>query len=637
MKKVRKIVIHHLSDIHFGKFQELRMESPVLGERACTRITKPFADCYIDLLKKCTDEDRPHFVVISGDIASVGDKKELIEGVDFCRRITDALGEKQEDKVILVPGNHDTNWNASRLEARIKLFKDLFENYPTPFSPPSKKGVCYYKEFNVIFWAINSVKLSGAENKAIGSEIDKLKGLIKTSYDANKIGQVIADIKELNRIDPGSIDLNDLDSYEAEYKGLTKKHGEKVLANSIKCAILHHPVSSMLGEEAKPFSNLINGGKLKSFLQSKGFDIVLHGHGHEHGVFYEDLHINSEQQGIHVIAAGSLAGKGVANKSFNRITVYKNKERFAGEIERLSLTAESSFEPFPIGRFYRKNASIDKLILKYPEVFIKHHKADQLLLQKIDDEIAQILSMHRYNEGYVKVWMQDYEKYIKECSRAFAVDIQGIKAWKTPLFYYYLSLQFYRNIHNVVKNESGKKLTFSHSICKAINCANKNAKKSKLTYEQEPMFANSEVGIPTFEMARIIIWKKSALINPDAKAFIDLHDYFQIPLFYLDGGKLRHVRNHWNKVEYIIFQNDPSDRSKTKGLWIEPSNDELMKWDENVESGQIYLKRSGGSKSIGYPSEDFEELLKRKNIMFARDAYELIKEKGTLNNNGAGS
>ena len=121
----KHIIIHHLSDIHFGEYQKLLLKIP---RRLSEKIGGTYAKHYINYLKCLPENDRPHFIVISGDLASVGNSSELRKAANFCKNIVRFIASdkkfKQEERLIVVPGNHDTCWEESRIRFRISNFKE---------------------------------------------------------------------------------------------------------------------------------------------------------------------------------------------------------------------------------------------------------------------------------------------------------------------------------------------------------------------------------------------------------------------------------------------------------------------------------------------------------------------------------
>ncbi len=75
-------------------------------------------NCFIqDLNNYCQANGKFDFLLVSGDIASKGDKKEYEKAFNFFENVCEAAHCSLQD-VYIIPGNHDKNFNAERVDLR---------------------------------------------------------------------------------------------------------------------------------------------------------------------------------------------------------------------------------------------------------------------------------------------------------------------------------------------------------------------------------------------------------------------------------------------------------------------------------------------------------------------------------------
>ena len=93
-----EIGILHLTDIHFTEQSDL--------DSKITSLCKVFSNDFAEISKS--------YLVISGDIANTGEKKEYEKAQKFINKIQTYVSKSLENleiKIILVPGNHDCNFD----------------------------------------------------------------------------------------------------------------------------------------------------------------------------------------------------------------------------------------------------------------------------------------------------------------------------------------------------------------------------------------------------------------------------------------------------------------------------------------------------------------------------------------------
>ena len=124
-----KILIVHLSDIH------LKSENnPCLSRQE--QICKSFQNIALGV-------DRV-FVVVTGDIASSGSREEYSNAMLLFNHIKNTIEKysKKEVKFIIVPGNHDCQFEIEKKEIREILVKDIQKNQPVDVKPSIIEQCC---------------------------------------------------------------------------------------------------------------------------------------------------------------------------------------------------------------------------------------------------------------------------------------------------------------------------------------------------------------------------------------------------------------------------------------------------------------------------------------------------------------
>lgn len=104
MAPVPAVTILHLSDLHFGR--KHRFEQDGFGA-LLSRVTLDLAE------RAAKDGLSPELVVLSGDFAEYGKRDEFDRAATFVRGLRAHL-QLPARRFVMVPGNHDVNWNKSR-------------------------------------------------------------------------------------------------------------------------------------------------------------------------------------------------------------------------------------------------------------------------------------------------------------------------------------------------------------------------------------------------------------------------------------------------------------------------------------------------------------------------------------------
>ena len=342
--------ILHLSDIHYGNENSSIDIKTNLPSVSTNNVEEKKLELAINRISEKVD-----FVVVSGDITHQGNTEGFQKFEALVKKLIRSNKLPSSDKFIIVPGNHDVNDISSRWENFINMFNGNFVR-PWLESFDEEVGVIiqYLKQYLVsahgsltipgkfehngrtikvpiyvdsqkqlLIYALNSSVISKT-NILLDEEDNKDYQLIRSkqrkSADINKLLSIIG--KQL-AVDPARIDPKELllfgqiiDVIEAELS----------LSTFHKIVVLHHPVSSFAtDEEIKKFSELTNAGYIKKVFSEKGIQLLMHGHKHQPGIYY-DLTAESGKSFL-IVSGGTIHGwsnSGSSSKGFYIHTIDKN-------------------------------------------------------------------------------------------------------------------------------------------------------------------------------------------------------------------------------------------------------------------------------------------------------------------------
>jgi 3',5'-cyclic AMP phosphodiesterase CpdA len=278
--------IHHVSDIHVGDKAaasvDVKAKGPV-GERLGLGVEAGLVrDTYLDHVRSLAD--RPHLVVVSGDVAERGDPGLYAEVKDWFATLRTLLAEhphlgRDDPRVLLVGGNHDVDWGqalgAEGARRRHRPFAEAFVGFHHPHleKPPEERPLSHvdYPDLGVSFLLLGSAEFGGEVEQDPERErlIGILNDLRQQVVDAKDLDETVAFLDRMARIDPGLVHKADLD-----------RARNRAWLQPVRIAVLHHPVSPMPPTEVAHFAGLINAGQVKDMLLAKRFGLVLHGHMH---------------------------------------------------------------------------------------------------------------------------------------------------------------------------------------------------------------------------------------------------------------------------------------------------------------------------------------------------------------------
>ena len=270
-----------ISDIHFGKFSRTN-DFIVPGEKLISTSTgeKSLKE---DLIRQLKVENVEHLVV-TGDLTSIGSPSEF----NYCKLALEEIASKvgiENNKVIISLGNHDIDWNISKLSSnhecqdeRIK--KELSDNYLSVAGSVA----------NHWFLCDNNYNYKGPAPFSGVIEFDSIVYFVLNS------GWLCS---EKDAIKQGKLDTEQLKWISEVLENYKESSKWKILI------LHHHPFSYPYPKPSSDHSVLKEGPELNDIIGKNGVNIVCHGHRH-HPRVKNELE-NGWANPITFISSGSLS------------------------------------------------------------------------------------------------------------------------------------------------------------------------------------------------------------------------------------------------------------------------------------------------------------------------------------------
>ncbi len=332
------IRICHVSDMHLGS---LETEHSSAGKSIWQTLLK--------LLMDLPAKDKPDFLVISGDIITCGLADSFTTFSLFVNSIRNgeclrkSKGYPPEERIIVVPGNHDVVWKEGKSDMR--SFREICDshNLNTPFASldGTEKNtaseqmafrleieseqtqpctIYYYPEYRLIFLAMVSSH----------GQIDVLKECrekIKEAADKIKEmgGKELAELlKSMVSKSKGYIDQDYCERLEKTIRKSRKSSfiNEQLRSlffdSSLRFGVVHHHLDREYCGDSCPNKS----DELRNILWDQEFRAVLHGHIH-----HTPSHLNFHEGHVELLPCGTLSclTVGVSN-TFNMLELSPEKK-----------------------------------------------------------------------------------------------------------------------------------------------------------------------------------------------------------------------------------------------------------------------------------------------------------------------
>ncbi|MEW5859767.1 MAG: HEAT repeat domain-containing protein, partial [Cyanobacteriota bacterium] len=271
--------ILHLSDLHFGTLDQANLWSSQLAEDLRNELDIPQLDA----------------LILSGDIANYSTPDEYNAAEQFLNKLRQQFPLTPE-QIILVPGNHDINWeqaeNAYRIERRKNYKGELREGcYIDRGDIIEVRNEEEYKNrfanFSNFYQAIKGEPYPpGYEQQGILHHLSEQNLLI---LGLNSAWQLDHHYKTRANIHPIALS-NALDQISLN---------QKSYQNCLKIAVWHHPIHSS-GEDR------ITDAAFLDRLAVAGFRFFLHGHVHEAKTSNYRYDMTKDGRNLDQICAGTF-------------------------------------------------------------------------------------------------------------------------------------------------------------------------------------------------------------------------------------------------------------------------------------------------------------------------------------------
>lgn len=284
--------ILHLTDLHLGSENpdaevDDYTKSDIVPPSDRTNRRSLVADTLTAVAARLqADDEALAAVVVSGDVTYAGDRGGFEELVPLLAMLGDSL--PAPERIVVVPGNHDVRWRTpADSDERYAEFRRCVDQhgYVTPALASSDAidpatSFLVDREAGFVVVPFNSASLCGVLAPLDLAPADLDNGFRKSAAGSRVRGELEA----LRCFDAARIPLEHLRGVRT---GLEQVDAGRAL---LRVAVLHHhllPVDP--AEEDKPFDALINLQAFREFLRANGFSLVLHGHKHAAGTYYDHL------------------------------------------------------------------------------------------------------------------------------------------------------------------------------------------------------------------------------------------------------------------------------------------------------------------------------------------------------------
>ncbi len=556
------IRIHHLSDLHWGIFSKAPGHVD-RGLKSGLASPRSVYDQYLAFLRGLSRDDAPDFVVISGDLSSVGEPKDLELARVFVVKIREALSKiwgAQPDpnqRLIIVPGNHDYSYTAVDQrgweEAR-KEFHDRFQEYITPhreFRGGGLSGVCVHlagteRTGPVAFYCIDTCGVAGNVDPHV---VQMVQSLLQAA-GAAPAGQVQETLRAIGRKDPGVVKLDEL---RAGLEG-----APAIPAGALKICVAHHPLHSAASPDVDQYPALINAGSLRVELAKQQVHVVLSGHVHSHDtVLQYPVEDDRFGWGIYSSVGGTFGSFGDTQDCFSSLEFEPLPSPTAGATDGW-LCRISKFESQrgaiarvgQLGSFFveRDQQTLNRhlAIHRARSPVANHPRRDDA--QKAHGKLARFLKSFDLPPTLGVDRVEGLHDWVPVANRIYAVDVQAFDAWLDPLVFYYFCLQIPRYVSKSLDADHNR---WTLRLTPLVYSATQNALRffggrlSKTNFRLNPPkdhHTHLELRDPSkeenlVEIARVLLWNKETLCSEDGRSFCKMHDALRIPLFYLDPAE----------------------------------------------------------------------------------------------------
>ncbi|MUP37009.1 metallophosphoesterase family protein [Labilibaculum euxinus] len=270
-----------LSDIHFGKYSRTN-DFTVPGELMISH-SHGEKSLKCELISKLKEE-QVEYIIITGDLTSIGSPSEFIHCKSAIKEIANSVGVKSE-KVIICLGNHDIDWNISKLSANYTNSTREIQNEATDNYLAVAGSVANH-------WLLEMDNYD-EKGPAPYSGVIEFDGIVFFALNSGWL------CSEKDAVKQGKLDSLQLEWISTKFSNYKKSKKWKILI------LHHHPFNYPYAKPSPDHSVLMEGPELKDLIGNYGINIVCHGHRHHPRVKNEME--NGWLNPITFISSGSLS------------------------------------------------------------------------------------------------------------------------------------------------------------------------------------------------------------------------------------------------------------------------------------------------------------------------------------------
>lgn len=271
-----------LSDIHFGRLcRASNFHVPGEENQDKSEGSYPLEEGLIELFNKM----RPQYFFVAGDLTSLGNPQEFYYCEKEILNIAHKTGVRSDD-VFCVLGNHDIDWNISRIGTDTKnASKEISELVKHKYQMIAANCA----KINLEHLGKNYLEYGPAPFSGIAKKDDFILIVLNS-------GQFCTHDQQFSH---GKLEQDQLRWFEETSKKYKNDDRIKILL------MHHHPFNYSYPIPGADISTIEEGAELMEIASQNGIDIIIHGHRHHPRI--ETIQIGSGTKPITMICAGSLS------------------------------------------------------------------------------------------------------------------------------------------------------------------------------------------------------------------------------------------------------------------------------------------------------------------------------------------
>jgi 3',5'-cyclic AMP phosphodiesterase CpdA len=296
----------HLSDPHLGDVSPLDDEKMLFDQPDLETAQRVFKRTLRTLSEFVKKHEKPSVVVVSGDITYHSRDAGFEAFAALLDDYADILPDDRS-KIMVVPGNHDVVWkfpagDPRRYEGFLRATRA--QGCATPlldgvdFAADDEEGTLLADTGDLphlIADGDDMLVIPINSSNYCGTLVDLRGGWTAAEWDT-ALAPLVGDAKDeamkqldrLRRHDISRVSRPQVAALARLFAHVAEAHGKEPGDHRVRIAVLHHqllPVSTR--EERTSFESIVNLGLVRETLRAYGVELVLHGHKHESGIYWD--------------------------------------------------------------------------------------------------------------------------------------------------------------------------------------------------------------------------------------------------------------------------------------------------------------------------------------------------------------